>query len=514
MNKISNILEKIIRIVAVIIFAYLVYIITFYRSRMDWYSETATIVKNGKFVFICVIAVIILMYFGRLFIRKISEKAILITCMIFMAVIGTWLALSVGSVQSGDARICFDAAIAIKNNDHSSLIEGGYLYRFPHQLGIVLYDYLLSFISEKELFYVFVNLFWILLSYLFFSKLLKEIYPDKPDARKWGLIFQFLFLPQILYIFMIYGQVPGVSFLIIALYFFIKYYNTSKIKYLIPGILLFMLSMLIRRNLVIAGIALLIVFILEAVRYKKLRFLVISLIILLTMTLPFRILRLGFESIGGEKLSASSPYSLVIAMGLQEHTEGGRPNGWFNGYNFIVYDLSGYDNEKADEIAKEEIKNRIQIFISDSSYTREFFKEKLVTTWCDPTFESLYTGDKDYYGGKINGSITASLFRGGNVAFALNFILDIWLIVSTLFAFAFVIIKTFFDKESVNPGILFIILFIIGTFMFHIFWETKSQYVYPAICFLSVLSVGGIDSIFQRIRIIRKRKTDYIVNIQ
>ena len=58
---------------------------------------------------------------------------------------------------------------------------------------------------------------------------------------------------------------------------------------------------------------------------------------------------------GLEEIPAGSPSVSHIAMGLQESD---LEDGWYNGYNYRVFDENDYDTDKTKEAAITEIKRR------------------------------------------------------------------------------------------------------------------------------------------------------------
>ena len=65
------------------------------------------------------------------------------------------------------------------------------------------------------------------------------------------------------------------------------------------------------------------------------------------------------------------------------------------------------------------------------------------------------------------------------------------------------IFSQFIQKKSVNLYLLIPLIYLSGGFIFHLIWETKSQYVYPYVYLLLPLSAFGLDYITTYVKELR-----------
>ena len=116
----------------------------------------------------------------------------------------------------------------------------------------------------------------------------------------------------------------------------------------------------------------------------------------------------------GLKIENSMPMSPYITMGMQESS---RANGWFNSYNWLLHMETDYDTELTDKLARKQMKIEIQEFIDNPEYALEFYHDKIVSIWCEPTFGSFWVNKNpieedshqeqnlfvnDFFNGKLN----------------------------------------------------------------------------------------------------------------
>ena len=92
-----------------------------------------------------------------------------------------------------------------------------------------------------------------------------------------------------------------------------------------------------------------------------------------------------YEQRSGVELNAGAPKLLWVAMGMQKGE--GAP-GWSNGYILHNYwGASDFDNEAAQAMAVQDIKNSAKEFLHHPRYALWFYAEKFASQWNDPTYE-------------------------------------------------------------------------------------------------------------------------------
>ncbi len=500
MDKIYKIGESGIKILACIPLVFLSIIVVMFQSyiTMD-ILEKSTIGEHGwEFYLLLIVALIAVFAFYSIS-KYIPERVLFIILALAYILGGVYMITHIQMTLRYDSGICYWNALNYIEGNFVNLQVGEYFYKNPHQLGLVLYNTILVFFNDKENFVYYINLIWIVLGNFFLWRTSALVSEDEPIIRKMTILFSFLFLPQFFYLFYAYGQVPGLGCLMIAVYCVV---HTIQKKSKVPMFVAFVfigIACLVRMNYAIAGIALVIVCLLYAFKNKRIFLGISATCIVLCLLLPRMAVNGYYEKAANTDLSNGMPSTLYVAMGLQENDELWRASGWYNGFNDTVYAESNADAELANDIAVEEIKDRLEIFADNPGYAVSFFKEKLITTWCEPTYQAIWSGPLICMNGVTDVEWLAELYSGGENFIVFSKVMNIVNALIFIFATSFLLWNVLWDKKEVNVFVLFGILYCMGGFLFHIFWETKSQYVYSYVVCLIPVTAHGIHLVFHNI---------------
>lgn len=501
MKKLHGFLEGSIKYISMILLLLLTVLTLLFQNSISFdIFEISTINSNGiKFIIVSLISVILL-YFVCLLLRKIPEQVLFVLFSVIYITFGVYLITNVHWNLRDDSAICFWSALNFFEGNFKALHPGEYFYMNPHQLGLVSYNALLLWLNENQEFAFCVNLFWIWLTNLCLWRTMALLCEKNSLLRKLIIVFSFLFLPQFFYLFFVYGQVPGLGCLAVAVYFAVRTIKKDSKWSALLSCLFIAGACVIRKNYLIGGIALLIVFLLKALKDKRIFYVVVSLGIICAMIFPNRCVRAYYENIADTDLSQGIPSVLYVAMGLQECTEGWRAAGWFNGFNHDTYRATNYDVELSAQIAMEAIDERIQTFAKDPGYALEFFGEKIISTWCEPTFQSVWSGPlMSIRNNETEEGFIRDIYSGGMSYLVLSSSMNILNVLIFGFALFYVFWKTVLRKEGLHTVELFGILFLTGGFLFHLFWETSSKYVYPYVVMIIPVAVCGMNIAFELI---------------
>lgn len=178
-------------------------------------------------------------------------------------------------------------------------------------------------------------------------------------------------------------------------------------------------------------------------------------------------------------------------MGLRDESD--RLGGWYDGYNYYTYEELNYDTSACNEIAIETIKTRLREFIDSPKYMLRFFRQKIESTWCDPLFQSIWSGSLPSLNQELKNEKLSSLYQEGIVNDTVKNYCGGWLLMAyvMLSIFCIMVIK---QRDSNIP--LIGLIFFIGGFLFYLVWETKSQYTYPYIFVMIPYIACSIDYCF------------------
>ena len=137
---------------------------------------------------------------------------------------------------------------------------------------------------------------------------------------------------------------------------------------------------------------------------------------------------------------------------------------------------------------KEDLEDTINKFKKDPKYTVQFFYEKIVSQWNNPTFQSFWINKARATGtGKEKAAIVKSVNGTGMVNKVISEYMNVIQSIILFGATVFVIINF---KKNNGKQLIFAIMFI-GGFLFHMVWEAKCQYTITYFVLLIPYSVRG-----------------------
>lgn len=460
-------------------------------------SEFAYIHRNSfMIVGISILSVIIFFILLR-FIIKLPSKIILLLGTIFYLVLGIYLIMHQNDILRHDALEVYKSAKNLNQFNFSSLKQlVGYLYKYPHQIGLVTFERVLLFIfgsnNIKALF--FVNLLLCICDNFLLFKITKLLFSDS-NINKILLVLSFLFLPHIFFILFVYGINYGLFLVLLSLFFLIRFIDDKKWVNLVGTLIPLVLAVIIRSNYIIMAMTIFIILILDFLRTKSWKNILLAI-------LPFILISLlnGFLVNSYEKASRVSeidgePKIAWVAMGLDDNPTYNRLPGWYDAYVENVYTKYNGNEDKITNDSKKLINSRLDTFLKNPGYTVNFFKNKFISTWTDSLFQSVWSGPNSSMpveGQSVNGRLMSSIYRGGIAYKILYYYSSVILIIIYIGA----MISMLISIRNIRTSNLFILVFTIyltGGVLFHLIWETKSQYVYPYVYLLLPLTAYGIN---------------------
>ena len=438
-----------------------------------------------------------------------------------------------------DAKFCFEAAVGFLNNDYSSLERGGYLFENAHQIGFVLYEMLLAHISQDIRFVYFINLVLTLANNLLIIRLTSIMTGENEEAIKLASLLSLIFLPQLYFILFGYNQTISITLMLLSCVMMGRFLRQHGIPSMLFMIITAYLAACVRGNASIFIIAECIIILLHYLRRKaaaekelQKRYedpdyrhsnepvpaprrnrlcLAAVILLLIAMVLSGPAMRLAGERVTGQEMPQQLPKHMWIAMGMQG---GDLAPGWYNGYIYRTYRNNDYNMALTSEMAKQEISDRIQVFAGNPGLVLFFYSQKIISTWCEPTFESVWSGPLEDMNQHIDGKLLHELYTGGKpYSVYCNYcaLIDLPLYIGASIG-AFALLTGLIRPRTKNRNkkdrrskvlspacldmLLFPALFLIGGFLFHILWETKSQYAMVYIYMLIPLTSFGYAMIY------------------
>ena len=451
------------------------------------------------FILFCLILLILfIVCLRKNLLQYISPQVVASISALFYLWTGLVLIYRVDPAIRADAKFCFEAAVGFLNNDYSSLERGGYLFENAHQIGFVLYEMLLAHISQDIRFVYFIN------------------------------------LPQLYFILFGYNQTISITLMLLSCVMMGRFLRQHGIPSMLFMIVTAYLAVCVRGNASIFIIAECIIILLHYLRRKaaaekelQKRYedpdyrhsnepvpaprrnrlcLAAVILLLIAMVLSGPAMRLAGERVTGQEMPQQLPKHMWIAMGMQG---GDLAPGWYNGYIYRTYRNNDYNMALTSEMAKQEISDRIQVFAGNPGLMLFFYSQKIISTWCEPTFESVWSGPLEDMNQHIDGKLLHALYTGGmpySVYCNYCALIDLPLYIGAAIG-AFALLTGLIRPRTKNRNkkdrrskvlspacldmLLFPALFLIGGFLFHILWETKSQYAMVYIYMLIPLTSFG-----------------------
>ncbi len=421
-------------------------------------------------------------------------------------VAGVALIFGVGEGLREDPLHVYESAVQLSMRENLTLMPGGYLFHKAHQLGLVTYERMLGLITFDVRFIFFLNLLFVnginFLSY----KMADMVFDHNQRVNLLTICLSYLFVPQFFFVVFAYGLVPGFFFLLLALYLIEKYFRDEKKRYLVAVVLSLSVATLLKSNYLIGAIVVAILCVLQTLRTKKLKALLVAVMAVVLPICCLKLLPLVYEARTGIPAVEGEPMITYVAMGVNPMNEGAGP-GWYDGSNYNWYKNAEYDRARTIERAEECLRNCVTVYRTEPVRTAKFFVRKTISQWCEPLFQSVWSGHLEALGQQAEHPALRPLFLGEGAEPLLRLWMRGMLFLIYLSAFLFL-----WNKGKEAHGLEYAFLFFIGGFLFHLVWEAKSQYIYPYV-FVMIPGCAYLLSDFAEKMKSRKKSKQMVENI-
>ena len=411
-----------------------------------------------------------------------------------------YLILNVEPLIRADAGAVHTTAKQILAGDYYAFQKGGYLYRHPHQLGLALYDCLLALFSPNPLWNMVVNFLLVLgINYTTF-RISQELFQNRASSLL-TMLCSFAFLPQLFFILFVYGMIPGLFCMVSAFYQTLRFTREKKIKNLIALVLFCAGAVVLKSNYAIGIIAIFIYLGLQLLKEKiNLKMAAALISLLLCLVVPSRLVTMGFEAVTGSPTDQGIPMNLYLAMGtnIDNWIRGA---GWYDNSHNDVYDEAWCDKEEAGRVGMELLRENLEKIRRQPKKALDFLQNKTISQWCDPLYQSLWSGPLEAVGQKTYTRITESLYCDGLAEDAMTVLCKYVSLLIWVGTIAFLILR-----GTRTQGWELFLMYFLGGLIFHTFWEGKSQYIYPYVFCLIPCAMAGIWELSRRMRRFFKNK--------
>ena len=230
--------------------------------------------SNSTWYFPILIFLFILVLFkSKKIVEKISSKKLFLLFSVAYLIVGLFLIDRLVGGLRADAYKVYQAAKEFNSGIFDSLTNrDGYLYLYPHQLGLMSLERIYIFLNDDEKLIYFINLLFIIGSNFYIYKISLKLFKNQL-VTNYSIILSFLFFPHFFFLTFAYGTIPGLFLVVFGYYHLLKYNETSRWYNALISIVSFALACLIRNNYYIFVIAIILIQIfsfLEDIKWRKL----------------------------------------------------------------------------------------------------------------------------------------------------------------------------------------------------------------------------------------------------
>ena len=129
---------------------------------------------------------------------------------------GVYLIFSITPVIRGDPSWTFNAAVQFLYKRFEEFSEGGYLYTYPQQVGLMLYELPFCFFFDNARPLFFANLVEILVINWHTWQISRMLFQDNHRVNLLTIGLSFLFLPQFFFLAFAYNTIPGLTLFVMG----------------------------------------------------------------------------------------------------------------------------------------------------------------------------------------------------------------------------------------------------------------------------------------------------------
>ncbi|WP_207649878.1 hypothetical protein [Butyrivibrio proteoclasticus] len=421
--------------------------------------------------------------------RKISDILFLI-----LGGISVFWILTSQYIPNADQYEIQSVAYRMHFGDYREFAKYGYIGGHVNQVGMLLVSYVFSFIFGNENYIVF-QLANAVALIVIYKELVK--FGCRIGLSNFGKLlipfFGIIYLPMIIYVSFVYGNMGGLALTLVAINSEMDFFEKRNVKNILISSICIAFAMMLKSNFMIFLIGMLIYAAIHLFgEHKKWTFGFIIALLIFSLG-QSKAAKWTLEIITGEDIGQGSSPISYIAMGLQES---GLGPGWYNAYNDMTYIWHNYDTDGQKREAIQNIKDRLGYFKENPWEAVSFFTRKTASQWNEPTYESIWLISNDLSNSQVRISSWVYFLasqKGNAFVGRLGKIAQILVLSGT---FLFVL---FNRKRNDYYKTLTLIMMFIGGFLFHLFWEAKSQYTISYFILLLPYAIMGYESLNRRI---------------
>ena len=392
-----------------------------------------------------------------------------------------------------DSGFLSNFAVQFMQGNYTAFAKGEYLHHYPFQLGMIALLELLYrlFGVENYLSFQFLNVIAIACIIFLLNLITEELFEEERVCKLEAVI-SFGMLPLYLFATFIYGDIIGMAFGIGAIYYGIRYLKEERIKHLLIAGALFMPAVVVKSNIYVLMVAFVIAILIRMFQNKRWWLILFLLgILLFSQTGVKGIEAMYARRAGIEKILDGTPKIAWVAMSLQETDEESYGCGWYNGYNWKIYENCGFDVELTSQACLENIKDSLQRFAEDPKEAVYFFYKKFVSQWNAPTLQAMITNEwySRYTENKLPLADYLIYGTGRKILYQLMNFYHLFMFITGAAGCRYIIKNWRLERA-------YFALNIFGGFLFHMIWEAQSRYILGYYVMMLPIAAVGCRQVF------------------
>lgn len=498
-EKIVKFAFRSIAIIMLFVTLYLFAIGLFYRVDI----ENGDIVKKNLVFSIAsvVVGLFIIVFIPKIIKNRYQKRVnniLFFSCLLLLCLNTTvWIIMAMCGPQN-DGKAVYDIAMQIIAGNYEAISpRGSYMSLWPFQSGILLYDEIICRIVPNvyginpAVFQV-LNALYLWGGSVATFVLVRMMSKTEETVTRW-IILWFFFWPLFFYVTFYYGEMLSIEAMFVFLVLLELGRKSGKKLYYVCAIFAVLMAVLVRKNVAIFVVAVVIMFVLEAIKYRTKKPIMFALIVILLSLGVAKFPQKFYEYRAGNYMGDGVSSVLYVAMGVQQNEK--IHDGYNNGYHWNTYVECDYNAEKANEIAYQSIRNSIKGYLENPKLFVEFFTEKTIAEWTWGDCAAFYSSREPFFykrSEKANAIFYGNSYKGylqemdyyRGILYGLMLIYCIGLNIS-------VWKKEVEFKYTENV----LVLTIIGGFIFYVLWEGGSRYILPYLVCMIPLAALSIEKV-------------------
>ena len=507
-ERIARILATIAAGIIIVVLLFLcieAIIYTAYFNDQDIISYNESLTYKNDNILLNLVGIIIACGIIKIFTKitkKIKPRYLLIVGIIVSALLGLWWVNLSRAILRADQRVVFNFAKNFSEKNYEDLNGQGYLYEHPLQLGCILgIELIIKIVGSTEwISFQRINIIFMSICMFLLYQISRKIYKSEENQHSLVLLMVMLLIIP-LYNVVVYGNIYGFTFSLLAIFLLLKYYENRKKRYIFLIPLAMGIAIMLKSNYEIIAIAIIISLVLDVIRKISLKTIVTIVLILVVLFGTYPLIYKIVEARTGYEVNDGIPMIAYIAMSIQERVS--RNSGWYHDYRNVetMYYGNKCDAKKTAEESKEIILDRLEEFKNNPKMAEYFYLDKIKSTWLEPAYQTLwwaepleefYMQPDEYKEYITNNKIFLSTVHGRIFEVLIPYLDIMEIIIFGLSSIS--LIYSIKNKEINNENIILVLCFL-GGFLFHILWETKCIYVIPFYLMLLPSAADGINRI-------------------